>query len=697
MELKGKKEGVFLSLLLLTGFFFLLEISFFIQGNRVYFSDFIYVSNQLSIPYSIIPGILFFIFSQIILHVLYCSLVFVIFKGVAYFLSVKRDNFLNLGIIIWFAGIILILLLNQHFFPNSKFSLLVSFFLPNKLISNIVLLLLSAFCVFFIIFGILGWLKYCFSIFDKFFGYGLFIGLISFSFSFIYIYFHQPTSTSTLPPKRPNIVIIGVDSLRPDFLSFFGSDRATPFFDSFLNQASVFSEAVTPLARTFPSWVSVFTGQYPVENNIRTDLQNQDHVNFQSTLPQILKKEGYETIFATDETRFSNIDHNIGFERIVSPPVGLNDFLLCTFNEFPLSNLLVNTFIGQKIFPYSYANRSVDFTYQPDSFLNLIKPYLKAERTKPLFLSIHFCLSHNPYVWSQLKAAPLNIQERYAESVIRVDTQVKQFFSLLEDNHLLDHAIVVLLSDHGEALEVPGDRITEKDLFISDHQNKQAIPQFYPPSLDEEAVNQSAGHGTDVLGLSQYHTVLAFRLYGFGQEKVKVYSDEVTLLDIKPTILAFLGLSSLKSSGSSLVDLISGKIQTLPKRHLFIESDFTPQSIQTLYPEKRKVMLEGIELFQIDPVTTRLTVKDKMFKMILESKQYAYIYDQWILALYPTNQFHYIPILVNLENGLWTDDLHSKFALQSPAQAMLQKLNCFYSISLNSKTLTRASTFVSKS
>ena len=485
--------------------------------------------------------------------------------------------------------------------------------------------------------------------------------------------------------------------MRPDFLSFFGSDRATPFFDSFLNQASVFSEAVTPLARTFPSWVSVFTGQYPVENNIRTDLQNQDHVNFQSTLPQILKKEGYETIFATDETRFSNIDHNIGFERIVSPPVGLNDFLLGTFNDFPLSNLLVNTFIGQKIFPYSYANRSVDFTYQPDSFLNLIKPYLKAERTKPLFLSIHFCLSHNPYVWSQLKAAPLNIQERYAESVIRVDTQVKQFFSLLEDNHLLDHAIVVLLSDHGEALEFPGDRITEKDLFISDHQNKQAIPQFYPPSLDEEAVNQSAGHGTDVLGLSQYHTVLAFRLYGFGQEKVKVYSDEVTLLDIKPTILAFLGLSSPKSSGSSLVDLISGKIQTLPKRHLFIESDFTPQSIQTLYPEKRKVMLEGIELFQIDPVTTRLTVKDKMFKMILESKQYADIYDQWILALYPTNQFHYIPILVNLENGLWTDDLHSKFALQSPAQAMLQKLKCFYSISLNSKTLTRASTFVSKS
>ncbi len=36
--------------------------------------------------------------------------------------------------------------------------------------------------------------------------------------------------------------------------------------------------------------------------------------------------------------------------------------------------------------------------------------------------------------------------------------------------------------------------------------------RFYPPSLDKEEVNQSAGHGTDVLGLTQYHSLLAFKL-----------------------------------------------------------------------------------------------------------------------------------------------------------------------------------------
>ena len=70
-------------------------------------------------------------------------------------------------------------------------------------------------------------------------------------------------------------------------------------------------------------------------------------------------------------------------------------------------------------------------------------------------------------------------------------------------------SIVILLSDHGEALELSGDRVTEPDLFVSD--TTKMIPHFYPSSVTEEQVNQSAGHGTDVLGLTQYHTVLAFR------------------------------------------------------------------------------------------------------------------------------------------------------------------------------------------
>src|SRR5262249_27009882 len=148
------------------------------------------------------------------------------------------------------------------------------------------------------------------------------------------------------------------------------------------------------------------------------------------------------TVFATDETRFSNIDQRYGFDQVITPPIGLNDFLLGTFNDFPLSNLLINTWLGKYLFPHSYANRPVYFTYDPDSFLNLVKPVLGEARNKLLFLAIHFCLPHHPYLWASLPANEWDVVERYQQSIVRADQQLQDFFCLLQRYHLLDHAIV---------------------------------------------------------------------------------------------------------------------------------------------------------------------------------------------------------------------------------------------------------------
>jgi hypothetical protein len=357
----------------------------------------------------------------------------------------------------------------------------------------------------------------------------------------------------------------------------------------------------------------------------------------------------------------------------------LNDFLIGTFNDFPLSNLLISTYLGKWLFPYSYANRPAYFAYDPDIFLQRLHSILREKRNKPLFLAVHFCLPHTPYLWSSLSGENLSPQERYAASIKRVDQQLKDFFDLLNQQRLLNHAIVVLFSDHGEALEFSGDRITEKDLFISSKSSPSVIPKFYPPSLDDEDVNQSAGHGTDVLGLSQYHTLLAFKLYGVGEYQPGNISGVVSLLDIKPTILEFINVASPSSSGISLAKFIRNKDTKFTQdRHIFIESDFSPESIRTVYPDQQVILKDGIDLFQINPATTRLTVKDEMMIKVINSKQYADIYKQWILALYPKNKDVRIPILVNLDNGLWTDDLQTEFAQHSPAKLMLAELKKFY-------------------
>lgn len=652
-------------LLFLTGFFLLIEVSFFIQSNEAYFFDFTYVSRQIHIPFSVWPHILFFIAAHLGLHLAYCLLVWMVAVLVSQLFNLTETRQFYLSIGLWLVGIIAIILANFIYFPNSKIAMLllpilnhqIAFYLFYSLKIMIALALLLAFAQI-----------------TKRFPYFILPLVMS---GVVYYKIHHYYQNEPLiihdaaTEQHPNIIIIGVDSLRPDHLSFFGADRKTPFFDAFLNRSTVFAEAVTPLARTFPSWVSILTGMYPNQVNIRSNLADQHQANFKDSLPATLQQAGYETVYATDETRFSNIAKTLGFDRLMTPPVGLLDFLLGTLNDFPLSNLIVNTTLGSWLFPYSYANRPVYVTYEPNTFLKLIQPLLQTSRTKPLFLAIHFCLPHSPYVYAGMPSQ-LEVHERYEDSILAADKQIAEFYIMLREANALKHAVVVLLSDHGETLEIPGDRITEADLYMG----AAPLPHFYPPSDYPETTDQAGGHGTDVLGLPQYHSLLAFTLYGLGRHERKTIQGVVSLLDIKPTILE---LALKQPSETSLASLVSGAQAQVPTgRHIFLESDFSPSSIRTVYPETQKVLLEGVQLFQVDPISLRLTIKDQMMQMIIASKQYADIYNGWMLALYPQNKNQRMPILINLETGQWTNNLSSPFAMNSPAVTMLAALKAFY-------------------
>lgn len=672
MTQAANKKEIFSYLFLLTAFFLLLELSFFIQCNKAYLSDFSYVSASLPIPLAVLPGIFAFLLIELALHIGYALFVGWIGLSLTRLLRLSTQQSFVLVLSLWVLGVVTALVANQYFFPNSRFAELTAFVFFNRSFLYGVFLVLTASCS--LIIGL--WVLWCLWRLLK---RPLYIILAAGLFFCLHYFFLGSSNVivSANLDRTPNIILIGVDSLRPDFLSFFGAQRETPFMDSFLNEATVFSEAVTPLARTFPAWVSILTGKYPLHTGIRFNLASQAHFDYQESLANQLHAEGYETVFATDETRFSNIDNKFGFDQVLAPPMGLNDFLLGTFNDFPFSNLLINTPLGRWLFPYNYANRAANFTYQPNSFLRLVDEQLSNRKTKPLFLAIHFCLPHFPYLWADLEKEYLSITQQYQESVLRVDEQIKVLFRMLKQYGLLDYAIVVLLSDHGEALELPGDRITEKSLFVFSVPN-QTIPKFYPPTLEEEGFNQSAGHGTDVLGLPQYHSVLAMKRYGIkAAEPHKIVSGVVSLLDIKPTILDWLNLHS-KGDGISLAPFFTPDPKVVPLRHVFIESDYSPEAIRTVYPNTRQVLLEGAHLFQIDPLSTRLTMKPAMADMIIGSKQYADIYGDWMLALYPQPNRSYISILINLSNGYWSDDLQSSFAVHSPANEMLQQLQAFY-------------------
>jgi hypothetical protein len=125
------KNNLFYYLIALTLFFIMFEVSFFIHASELYLGDFKLISNHLHVPMSVLPGLLFYLSTQVLVHVVYVILIVTIAHGVVIAIPRLQKNIEMIGIGIWVWGIITILLANQYYFPNSKFAFLLNDLLPR--------------------------------------------------------------------------------------------------------------------------------------------------------------------------------------------------------------------------------------------------------------------------------------------------------------------------------------------------------------------------------------------------------------------------------------------------------------------------------------------------------------------------------------------------------------------------------------
>jgi hypothetical protein len=64
------------------------------------------------------------------------------------------------------------------------------------------------------------------------------------------------TSTS-----RPNVLLVVLDTVRPDYLGFMGADKEiAPFLGELAKDSAVFDNALSTSSWTAPSTASIFTG-----------------------------------------------------------------------------------------------------------------------------------------------------------------------------------------------------------------------------------------------------------------------------------------------------------------------------------------------------------------------------------------------------------------------------------------------------
>ncbi len=447
--------------------------------------------------------------------------------------------------------------------------------------------------------------------------------------------FHTPPP---LDPARPNVILIGMDSLRADLVDEQLSPHVTPHTEAFMKGGLRFTNALTPLARTFPSMCTMLTGRHPHHTGAIMNLLPRSLIDDSESLPRVLSRAGYETVYSMDEVRFANIDTSYGFQQTITPPIGASEFLIEMLVDTPLSNLVINTRLGSWLFPHAYANRAVAKAYDPDTFVERIDQELRP--TRPLFFTVHLTLDHWPYTWSDSppkdKGKNAHWPPYYLVAANRVDQQMGDILEVLRKKGLLQNAIVVVYSDHGETFNAPDQTLATDD----------------NPIMEELGLSRPLwGHGTSVLALAQYQIMLSIRRYGGGSEKSGTISAPVSFEDIAPTILDMLNLkSSARIDGHSLLPLIEGRDgagQAFADRIRFIETEY--QMPLGLVTQEGKVdqekIREAMRVYNIDRVTDRVTVREELLSELLKERQYAAIGSNYLVGAFPSYEgpgFHYL-------------------------------------------------------
>jgi arylsulfatase A-like enzyme len=365
-----------------------------------------------------------------------------------------------------------------------------------------------------------------------------------------------------------------MDTVRADHLSCYGYYRSTsPAIDHIAKEGVLFSNAFTPMAHTLPAHVSLFTSRYPLEHMVL-----QCGWKIQKKLPHLA-----ETLKASNYSTGGIIG-----AAVLKKETGLGlgfDFYDDYFDKY--------TILGGKKSKIELFRKTADQVVE--RAIDLIK---KQYLNRPFFLFLHFYDAHTKYALIPEKYQKMfpkdpeltrilkerNQNPKFAKMINKydggiryIDDSLTRFWSFLKKTGIYDSSFIIIVSDHGEGL--------------GEHN------YYY--------------HGRNVYE-EQMRVPMIIR-FPRGDHAGKRVDQMVTLLDVFPSILDFLGIPELPySSGKSFLGLIRGK------------TDHTREYVhyeRRWYPEKKPKGTTNWESGQ------KFGVRGKRWKYIWHSERSAQLYD----------------------------------------------------------------------
>ena len=222
-----------------------------------------------------------------------------------------------------------------------------------------------------------------------------------------------------------NLLIVTIDTTRPDRLGFYGNDEiATPNLDRLASRGAVFTRALATAPITLPSHASILTGRYPHHHGVRTNglppLESGE-----TTLAEVLAEHGYDT--AAFVSSF-----------ILEKQFGLAQ----GFGRYDDETHSESAVMG-------YSERRADRT--TDRALE----WLRRSGPRPFFLWVHYYDPHASY--SPPEPFEDSSANDYDGELAFVDQQVGRLLEGVAASSDED-ALVVVTSDHGESFGEHGEQ-----------------------------------------------------------------------------------------------------------------------------------------------------------------------------------------------------------------------------------------------
>lgn len=311
-----------------------------------------------------------------------------------------------------------------------------------------------------------------------------------------------------------NVILVIVESLRPDQLSQYGSKRLVmPALEGLASRSSVFLNAYSQASHSDLADICPLSSHYPMRS------KQQFYYSKTATYPRVvvfdaLKKVGYRTaVFSSQNETWAgmlnyylndNLDHLFHAEtyrkskQIDSPDEVFHDYMQ-TLNR------------AGKVDDRVTVKKAID--------------WIGSQNSAPFFMYMNLQSGHFPYKLPQDHTKRFNlhqekfemhfgrfpkermeeVKEYYAESLYYVDLQLKRLFDFLVESNQLDNTIIIVTADTGQG--------------------------FYE-------------HGLTQHGNSVYDELVRVPIIVFTPEQEgKIWNNVVEHIDIPPTIYDLLNLA----------------------------------------------------------------------------------------------------------------------------------------------------------